>query len=114
MAMNWPRYFLPTLLIGGAALASLAFCPPPDDPDPAAALYCDGTPPELNNKDDKEHAYELVCGKKTEQATIAAGAKQSLEGKSGCALNLGDNKPETLYTEMVCTIAGGKLTCDLL
>ena len=104
------------MLVSVTGLVCLAFCPlaPPPAADPTPVLHCDGTPPELNNKDDQEHAYELVCGKKTEQLTIAAGAKQSLEGKSGCSLKLGDNKPETLYTEMVCTITGGQLTCDLL
>ena len=37
-----------------------------------------------------------------------------MEGKSGCMIKLGDNDKVKLHTEMVCTIAGGKLTCDLL
>lgn len=80
----------------------------------APSLACDGTPPKLVNKDDKDYGYELVCGKKTEKKSIKAGATQSLEDKSGCKLKLGDNKATKLYTEMVCTIKSGKLTCDLL
>lgn len=75
---------------------------------------CDGIPPELVNKDDTDHDYELVCGKKTEEHTIGAGKSQELDGKSGCTLKLGKNKATKLYTEMVCTIEDGKLTCDLL
>jgi len=78
------------------------------------ALACDGTPPKLVNKDDKAYDYELVCGKKTEQKSIAASSSQSLENKSGCTLKLGDNKATKLHTEMVCTIESGKLSCDLL
>jgi len=87
-------------------------------PGPAEArppsLLCDGTPPELINKDTVEHPYRLTCGKEVEEATIAPSASQSLEGKSGCVIELGDNEPTKLHTEMVCTITGGKLTCDLI
>ncbi|MFH1435294.1 MAG: hypothetical protein ABIJ56_06225 [Pseudomonadota bacterium] len=78
------------------------------------SLACDGTPPELVNKDDQNHDYELVCGKTTEKKTIAAKSSQSLENKSGCKLKLGDNKAARLYTEMVCTIKDAKLSCELL
>ncbi len=78
------------------------------------ALPCDGIPPELTSKDTVDHPYELVCGRKTEQGTLPAGATQSLEGKSGCELKLGDNPPTKLHTEMVCTVEAGKLTCDLI
>jgi len=78
------------------------------------ALACDGTPPKLVNKDDVSYDYQLVCGKKTEKHSIAAGASQELDEKSGCKLKLGENKAKKLYTEMVCTIKGGKLSCDLL
>ena len=102
-------------LIQGVLLAILAAVPPgPAAPVDVPTLYCDGIPPELVNKDDQEHSYVLECGRKTEQHTIAAGTSQSLEGKSGCKLILGENKPTALYTEMVCNIEGGKLTCDLL
>ena len=57
---------------------------------------------------------ETECAKKSETATIESGATAKLEGKSGCMLKLGDNEPVKLYTEMVCTIKDGKLTCDLL
>jgi hypothetical protein len=80
----------------------------------APAFACDGTPPELVNKDGKDYEYELKCAKKTEKRTIKAGAKQSLKEKSGCKLKLGQNPPTKLFTEMVCTIKGGKLSCDLL
>ncbi len=79
-----------------------------------AAPLCDGTPPELENKDATAYDYELVCGKKREKKTIEAGAKQELEGFSGCNLLLGENEPTVLHTEMVCTVEGGKLVCDLL
>ncbi len=78
------------------------------------AVPCDGIPPELTNKDTVEYPYELVCGRKTEQHTLPAGATQSLEGKSGCELKLGDNEPTKLHTEMVCNVEAGKLTCDLI
>lgn len=78
------------------------------------ALACDGTPPKLINKDSKAYGYELVCASKTEQKSIPAGATQELREKSGCKLKLGANKPTKLFTEMVCTIKSGKLSCDLL
>ena len=81
---------------------------------PPAALLCDGTPPELVNTDTTEHAYTLTCGKKVEDTSIPATTSQSLEGKSGCLLQLGDNEATKLHTEMICTIAAGKLSCDLL
>ena len=80
----------------------------------APSLACDGIPPKLVNKDDKSYDYELICGKKTEKHTIGAKATQELDEKSGCKLKLGDNKAKKLYTEMVCTIKEGKLSCDLL
>jgi hypothetical protein len=80
----------------------------------APAWACDGTPPKLINKDDKAHNYEIVCASKTEKRSIPAGATQELREKSGCKLKLGSNKPTKLFTEMVCTIKGGKLSCDLL
>ena len=85
---------------------------PPDTPPPLPS--CDGTPPALVNKDVKAHAYRLTCGKKVEEASIPAGESQSLEGKSGCILELGENKATKHHTEMVCTIEGGVLGCDLL
>jgi hypothetical protein len=81
---------------------------------PAPSIACDGTPPELTNKDKEDHSYELVCAKKTEKRTIKAGATEKLKEKSGCQLKLGQNPPTKLYTEMVCTIKDGKLSCDLL
>ena len=89
-----------------AAIALLAFTAP--------AWACDGTPPKLINKDKTAHDYELVCASKTEKKTIPAGATQELREKSGCKLVLGKNKPTKLFTEMVCTINDGKLSCDLL
>ena len=80
----------------------------------APAWACDGTPPKLINKDSKAYEYEIVCASKTEKKSIPAGASQELREKSGCKLKLGSNKPTKLFTEMVCTIKGGKLGCDLL
>jgi hypothetical protein len=80
----------------------------------APAWACDGTPPKLVNKDAHAHDYEIVCGSKTEKRSIPAGATQELREKSGCKLKLGSNKPTKLFTEMVCAIKGGKLSCDLL
>jgi len=80
----------------------------------APAWACDGVPPKLINKDNSAHDYEIVCGSKTEKKSIPAGATQELREKSGCMLKLGDNKPTKLFTEMVCTVNGGKLSCDLL
>jgi len=80
----------------------------------APAWACDGTPPKLVNKDKQAYEYEIVCGSKTEKKSIPAGASQELREKSGCKLVLGQNKPTKLFTEMVCTIKGGKLSCDLL
>jgi hypothetical protein len=93
----------PVILILATALA---LCGP--------ALACDGVPPKLVNKDDKPHEVVLTCGSKTERRTVGAGASQELREKSGCTITLGDGKPTKLYTEMVCTISGGKLSCDLL
>lgn len=98
-----PRPLLGLFLV---ATAALCWAPP--------AHPCDGTPPALTSKDDVDHPYELVCGRKTEQSTLPAGATLSLEGKSGCELELGDNPPTKLHTEMVCTVEAGKLTCDLI
>ena len=80
----------------------------------APVLACDGTPPELVNKDQVEYSYVIECGKKTHSGKIPAGGKRSLKEMSGCKLKLGENKPTKLYTEMVCTIKDGKLTCELL
>ena len=113
-------------LAASIVAAALALAPWPDEPEAGgngsarapgehdAAPRCDGTPPELENKDAQAYEYELVCGKKREKKTIEAGAKQELEGFSGCSLLLGENEPTVLHTEMVCTIEGGKLVCDLL
>jgi hypothetical protein len=89
-----------------AALVLAAFTAP--------AWACDGVPPKLINKDKQAHSYEIVCGSKTEKKSIPAGGTQELREKSGCKLVLGKNKPTKLFTEMVCTIQGGKLSCDLL
>ena len=78
------------------------------------SLACDGTPPELVNEDDVEREYTISCGKKRSKHTIAAGASHSLEGKSGCKIKVGDGKAQKLFTEMVCTIADGQLSCELL
>jgi len=102
LALAWP-----------AAQARSVALPVPAPPD-VPVLLCDGTPPELINKDTVEHAYRLTCGKKVEEASIAASSAQSLEGKSGCVIELGDNEPTKLHTEMVCTIEAGKLGCDLI
>ena len=80
----------------------------------APAWACDGTPPKLVNKDKQAYDYEVVCASKTEKKSIPAGGSQELREKSGCKLKLGSNKPTKLFTEMVCTIKGGKLSCDLL
>ena len=78
------------------------------------AVACDGTPPKLINKDNRSYAYTLICGKKTEQGNIDAGSSKELEGKSGCSIKLDKNRTTKLHTEMVCTIKGTELTCDLL
>ena len=75
---------------------------------------CDGDPPELVNKDLKSYSYQVKCASKTKEAKIEASAKIKLEGKSGCQLKLGDGKAVKLFTEMVCEIQGGKLSCDLI
>ena len=80
----------------------------------APAWACDGVPPKLINKDQQAYDYEIVCASKAEKRSIPAGGKQELREKSGCKLKLGSNKPTKLFTEMVCTIKGGKLSCDLL
>ncbi len=72
-------------LLAAVLLAALATTLP--------ATPCDGTPPELKNTDPIDHPYELTCGRKTEQTTIPASTTQSLEGKSGCKLILGDSPP---------------------
>ncbi|MBW2276412.1 MAG: hypothetical protein JRF63_02905 [Deltaproteobacteria bacterium] len=89
-----------------AAIALIAFTAP--------TWACDGTPPKLINKDAKAYEYEIVCASKTEKKSIPAGGSEELREKSGCKLKLGSNKPTKLFTEMVCTIKDGKLTCDLL
>jgi hypothetical protein len=76
-------------------------------------LYCDGDPPKLINKDSKGYTYEIKCRSKTEKREIEPGSKQELKGKSGCQIKLGDDA-EKLFTEMVCTIKAGKLSCDLI
>ncbi|MBW2456167.1 MAG: hypothetical protein JRI68_16730 [Deltaproteobacteria bacterium] len=83
-------------------------------PPPSATPTCDGAPPELINGDDRDYDYEIRCGKKTEQHSIGAKAKQKLKKKAGCALKLGDNETTRLFADMVCTIEGAKLSCDLL
>ena len=103
VALGWPA---------SSALSMALPMPGPADAAPPT-LLCDGTPPELVNTDTTEHAYKLTCGKKVEDATIPAATSQSLEGKSGCVLELGDNEATKLHTEMICTIAAGKLGCDL-
>jgi hypothetical protein len=79
-----------------------------------ADLYCDGDPPKLINKDTQSYEFQIKCGSKSETGRIAASAEKELDGKSGCKLKLGDNAVKKLFTEMVCTIKGGKLSCDLL
>jgi hypothetical protein len=96
------------LPVAAAALLALLLLPA------RPAVPCDGTPPELHNTDDVDHPYELQCGRKTEQTSIPASSRQSLEGRSACKLLLGTNPPTTLHPEMVCTITSGQLTCDLL
>jgi len=81
---------------------------------PAPLAACDGTPPSLVNKDTRPYTYSLTCGKKAEEGQIPAGETRSLEGKSGCVLELEGNKATKLHTEMVCTIEGGLLGCSLL
>ena len=75
---------------------------------------CDGDPPELVNKDLKSYSYQIRCASKTEEAKIEASAKIKLEGKSGCQLKLGDRPAVKLFTEMVCEIQAGRLSCDLI
>jgi hypothetical protein len=110
-----PRRRAPLLAALAAALLLAA------GPSPAAALAagpvpldCDGDPPLLINKDSRAHSYTLRCGRKREQRSIAAGARQELKGKGGCRILLGKNKPTTLHSEMACTIKGGVLTCELM
>jgi hypothetical protein len=75
-------------------------------------LWCDGAPPKLINRDKREYTYNIECGRKSVSARIPAGATQSLEGKPGCLLVFGD-KSVTLYVDLVCVIARGRLGCDL-
>ena len=79
-----------------------------------AALGCDGEPPKLVNKDTKAHSFQIQCAGKREEGEIKASAELKLDGKSGCMLKLGENAAQKLHTEMVCTIEGGELECDLI
>jgi hypothetical protein len=82
--------------------------------DAAREAGCDGEPPELVNKDDTDYDYTITCGKKSEKGSIAANSSKKLKKKAGCTLKLGENKATKLYSEMICTIKKGTLTCDLL
>ena len=77
-------------------------------------LACDGTPPKLVNKDVQPYKYVISCGSKKEAGLIGPNSDKEFVGKSGCTLKLGNNAPEKLFTEMICSVTGGKLTCDLL
>jgi hypothetical protein len=77
-------------------------------------LYCDGDPPELHNKDAQAHTYQIQCASKTEKGEIQASQEKKLKGKSGCKLTVGNSPPVKLFTEMICEIRGGKLSCELI
>jgi len=79
-----------------------------------SALACDGNPPKVVNKDGEARELVITCGSKVEKLTVQASASEELRGKSGCTIRLGDAEPTKLSTEMVCTISGGKIACDLL
>jgi len=97
--------------IAGCIVLALVLAGPADA---LADLYCDGDPPKLKNEDATDYTYRLECGPKSETGRIGAAAEIALKGKSGCVLKLGDNAARKLYTEMVCTIRGGKLSCELI
>jgi hypothetical protein len=78
------------------------------------ALACDGNPPKVANRDNEVREVVITCGSKAEKLTLKANAVQELRGKPGCTIQIGDGKPIKLSTEMVCTISGGKISCDLL
>jgi len=75
-------------------------------------LACDGDPPKLVNRDNKERAFKVECGSKSENRRIAAGESLSLPGKSRCLLVFGDQSV-TLYVDLVCVIRNSKLSCEL-
>ena len=82
--------------------------------DITPVLACDGAPPKLVNKDVQPYNYVISCGSKKERGSIGPNSNKEFVGKSGCTLKLENNAPEKLFTEMICTVVGGKLTCDLL
>jgi hypothetical protein len=77
-------------------------------------LACDGNPPKLINKDTQAYDYVISCGSNKEKSSIGPNSNKKFTGKSGCTLKVGNNAPTKLFTEMICTVSGGKLTCDLL
>lgn len=79
----------------------------------AATPVCDGEPPLLINDDKVDHSYQITCGSKISKGAVKAGNRVKLEGKSGCTLQVGETKTK-LFTEMVCTIDKGTLSCDLM
>ena len=101
-----------TLLL--ALFARVALAPAATTLPPTPRPLCDGTPPELVNRDTRAYGYELACNAAVTKGVIEPGAKKSLKGYSGCRLKLGSNPPVKLHTEMVCTIERGTLSCDLL
>jgi hypothetical protein len=78
----------------------------------AQPLWCDGVPPKLINRDDREHSFKVACRKKSADRRIGAGETQSLLGKPGCVLMFGDQSV-TLYVDLVCVIRNSKLSCEL-
>ena len=108
---------LAALWTWGVSAATSRICPDCSirlERDLPTTRVCDGTPPELVNKDTTGYEYVLTCGNKVERDTIPAGSKKELKNKSGCSIKLGENKAAKLYTEMVCTVQSAKITCDLL
>ena len=75
-------------------------------------LWCDGEPPKLINRDNREHSFKVECRKKSEDRRIGAGETQVLRGKPGCLLMFGDQSV-TLYVDLVCAIRNSKLSCEL-
>jgi hypothetical protein len=78
----------------------------------AQPMGCEGDPPTLVNRDNRDYSFKVECGKKSENRQISAGESQSLKGKSGCWLVFGD-KRVTLYADLDCSIQNGKLSCEL-
>ena len=68
----------------------------------------------MHNQDAKSYNYQITCASKAETGQINASEKKKLKGKSGCHLKLESGKAVKLFTEMVCVIKEGKLSCSLI